>query len=197
MKSRVSIRRLALVCTVVLIGGFAIGYLAAYDRNPDNPEKSDVAEMVEEGNGQPSDNTIMDYVPEPRTTSDTRLIFKSSYSGCGHTVAEQQKLREELVGLDENEIHKHYPDWEVEKFHSEEVVLHRQIEGVCPGHYILGIENGYVAVYQTIDGGKRELIRVTDIPASILRLRDQERLREGMLLDSMEEVNQYLEDLGS
>ncbi|HOC09851.1 MAG TPA: hypothetical protein PKN88_10015, partial [Bacillota bacterium] len=71
------------------------------------------------------------------------------------------------------------------------------VEGACPGHYVLRMLSGYVAIYMTAENGEETLVEVTDIPVSILRLKDQQRLREGILLDSMEEVDQYLEDLGS
>ncbi len=199
MKYRVSIRRLALVCAVVLVGGFAIGYLVTYEKNPEKLQRpDDVTEMAEENNAQqPSDDAIMDYASEPTTTYDTRLIFKSFYSQCGHTVVERQDIPARMVGVDEHQMHGLYPDWEVEKFGRDEVILYRRREGACPEHYILKVENGYVAIYRTVDEGETEIVEVTDIPVSILRLKDQERLRQGMLLDNIEEVNQYLEDLGS
>jgi hypothetical protein len=198
VKSLYSVKKVAMVCSVVLVAAFGIGYLVTYERNPDGMQRPDAAETVDESTRRDiGDDTVADYVSKPKTTAVTRLIFKSYYSQCGHTVVERREIPAPMVGLSEDSILEHYPGWEVEKFEADEIALYRQVAGACPGHFILKEENGYIAIYETVDGGRELLIDITDIPVSILRLRDQQRLRQGMLLDSMEEVNRYLEDLGS
>jgi hypothetical protein len=123
--------------------------------------------------------------------------LKTLYKECGHIVVDRKDIPEQLAGLGEEELLEHYPGWEVEKFQGDEIILFRQVEGACPGHYVLRMLSGYVAIYMTAENDGETLVEVTDIPVSILRLKDQQRLREGILLDSMEEVDQYLEDLGS
>jgi hypothetical protein len=197
MKGLLSYKWIAVVCMTLLVVSFAIGYLVMNEKTPDMVQRPDEEGKTKEQEEQQTDNTYLDYVPEPVSTFQTRLLLKTFYKECGHTAVERQDIPEQLAGLGEEELLEHYPGWEAEKFQGDEIILFRQVEGACPGHYVLRMLSGYVAIYMTAENNEETLVEVTDIPVSILRLRDQQRLREGILLDSMEEVNQYLEDLGS
>lgn len=197
MKGLLSYEWIVVACMALLVISFAIGYLVMNQKTPDMVQRPDGEGTAREQEEQQTDNTYMDYVPEPVSSSQTRLLLKTFYKGCGHTAVERQDIPEQLAGLGEEELLEHYPGWEAEKFQGDEIILFRKVEGACPGHYVLRMLSGYVAIYMTAENGEETLVEVTDIPVSILRLRDQQRLREGILLDSMEKVNQYLEDLGS
>lgn len=197
MKGLLSYKWIVVACMALLVISFAIGYLVMNQKTPDMVQRPDGEGTAREQEEQQTDNTYMDYVPEPVSSSQTRLLLKTFYKGCGHTAVERQDIPEQLAGLGEEELLEHYPGWEAEKFQGDEIILFRKVEGACPGHYVLRMLSGYVAIYMTAENGEETLVEVTDIPVSILRLRDQQRLREGILLDSMDEVNQYLEDLGS
>jgi len=197
MKGLLSYKWIVVACMALLVISFAIGYLVMNQKTPDMVQRPDGEGTAREQEEQQTDNTYMDYVPEPVSSSQTRLLLKTFYKGCGHTAVERQDIPEQLAGLGEEELLEHYPGWEAEKFQGDEIILFRKVEGACPGHYVLRMLSGYVAIYMTAENGEETLVEVTDIPVSILRLRDQQRLREGILLDSMEKVNQYLEDLGS
>lgn len=197
MKGLLSPKKMVMVCTILLAAAFIIGYLAVNEENPDMVQRPDEEGTAKGQEEQQTDNTYMDYVPEPVSTIQTRLLLKTLYKGCGHIEVERRDIPEQLAGLGEEELLEHYPGWEVEKFQGDEIILFRQVEEACPGHYVLRMLSGYVAIYMTAENGGETLVEVTDIPVSILRLKDQQRLKEGILLDSMEEVDQYLEDLGS
>lgn len=197
MKGLLSYKWVAVVCIALLVVSFAIGYMVMNEKTPDMVQRPDAEGTAQRPEEQQTDNTYMDYVPEPVSTSQTRLLLKTFYNECGHTAVERQDIPEQLTGLGEEELLEHYPGWEAEKFQEDEIILFRQVEWACPGHYVLRMLSGYVAIYMTAENGNETLVEVTDIPVSILRLKDQQRLREGIFLDSMEEVNQYLEDLGS
>ena len=197
MKGLLSYKWIAVVCMTLLVVSFAIGYLVMNEKTPDMVQRPDEEGKAKGQEEQQTDNTYLDYAPEPVSNFQTRLLLKTFYKGCGHTAVERRDIPEQLAGLGEKELMEHYPDWEAEKFQSDEIILFKKVEGACPGHYVLRMLSGYVAIYMTAENGEETLVEVTDIPVSILRLRDQQRLREGILLDSMDEVNQYLEDLGS
>lgn len=197
MKSLSLLKRLAPVCVVALLAAFAAGYMTTRDTSPDMVQRPEEKEAAEENRVQPNNNAVMEYAPDIKTSPNARLILKTYHLRCGHTTVERQNIEGTLVDLDQEGLLGHYPGWEIEKFQSDEVILHRRVEGACPGHFLLKAENGYIAIFSIVEDGKEEISEVTDIPISILRLKDQQRLREGILLDSIEEVNQYLEDLGS
>ncbi len=59
--------------------------------------------------------------------------------------------------------------------------------------YLVGIEDGYVAVYKN---GRGTPERVTRIEAALLRRADEAMLRRGIPAEDMSEVLSLLEDLG-
>lgn len=197
MKGLFSVKGLALAFSAVLVGAFIIGYLLVNEKDAEKLQRPEVNETAQEEPKDSGDDTMTNYVSQPTTTTNTRLIFKTLYSECGHTVLERQAISNRMTGLTRSQILQHYPDWEIESFQGQEVVFYRRMEGACPGHYLLKEQDGYITIYRTGEEGELELIRMTDIVVSILRFRDQQRLRDGILLDDMEEVNRYLEDLGS
>ncbi|HZJ76728.1 MAG TPA: BofC C-terminal domain-containing protein [Oscillospiraceae bacterium] len=133
--------------------------------------------------------------------NDTELIYKTLHTQCEDTVEEVQKPEPELIGLNKDGFEKYLienqQDWEIESFSKEKIVLSRQANKVCPSHYLVIVDNGYITIYKYNEDGSRELVEQTDIPINILPVMDQEKLRKGILLDTKKEVNQLLEDYGS
>jgi hypothetical protein len=198
MNRFVQVKNLAFFCTVLLIGGFIIGYVATLEGKPDKLHKLDVSELEHEEQIENNrEEVTVDQTAGNRISLNTRLIFQTRYSECGHTVVERKEVPTEIVDFDEHGVKEYYQPWEIKEFSNEEIVLTRQVEGICPKHYLLGVQDGYIAVYEFGENGKPVLKEITDIPISILRLNDQHRLRKGILLDSIEEVNQFLEEFSS
>jgi len=197
MNRFVRMKELAFLCTVLLIGGFVIGYLTMSEKKPDKLQKPDISEIGNAEELGDNQDLAVDKSGSDRVSPNTKLIFKSIYSECGHTVVERKDVPEEIVGFDEEELAGYYQLWHIERFTKDEVDLVRRIEGICPKHYLLGVQDGYIALYEFSEDGKPVLKEITDTPISILRLNDQQRLRKGILLDNMTEVNQLLEEFGS
>lgn len=197
MKGSAALKKIIPVFVFLLIGAFVLSYYFANEKEPRSLQRPETKKPIEEKGEGLKDDTVMDYVSKPRINSDTRLILKTLYTQCGNTVIDRHEINGSLVGLDKEGLLRHYPGWTVEKFEGEEVILSTKVEGPCPGHYVLRANNGYIAIYKIAEEGDEVFVENTDIPLSILRLRDQDRIRKGLLLGDIEEVNRYLEDFGS
>lgn len=197
MKGISLFKKITPILALILLGAFVLGYHFTNEKEPHRLQRPERVIELEKDSEDIKDDTAMDYISEPKITPDTRLIFKTTYLRCGHTVIDRKTVKESLVGLNRKELLKLYPDWSVEKFENEEVILCIHKESACPGHYVLRAEEDCVAIYEIVEGGQEVFIETTDIPLSILRLGDQHRIRQGLLLDNIDEVNRYLEDLGS
>lgn len=131
----------------------------------------------------------------------TQLVYKTFYTQCEHTIEENEKPSTQLIGLNkdglEEYLKKDQSDWEVESFSKEEVILRKQINKVCSDHYLVSVNKGYITVYKYYENSNKKLVDQTDIPINILPVVDQEKLLKGILLETMEEVNQLLEDYSS
>lgn len=196
MRRFTKLKNIAFMCSVLLIGGFVIGFVLTYEGRLDKLHKLDISELGENERIESKEMSV-DHISTYRMTTDTRLIFKTLYTECGDTVVERKEVPAEIVDFDRQMLEDYYAIWEIEQFSSEEVILTREIEGISPDHYLLGVQDSYVAVYEFGEDGKPILKEITDIPLSILRLNDQHRLRNGILLDSIKEVNQFLEEFSS
>lgn len=133
---------------------------------------------------------------------ETQLIYKTLYTQCEDIITEEvQSPTLELVGLNkdgfEEYLIRNQLDWEIESFTKEKVVLLKQINKICPNHYLVSVNKGYITIYKYDEDGNKELIKQTDIPINILPIMDQEKLQKGILVNTEKEVNQLLEDYSS
>lgn len=131
---------------------------------------------------------------EEKISPDANLIMKKCYKNCKHVITEKNKIPEELVNLNEIEFKEKYNDWELEGFSSKEIVIKKEIEGICNEHYILKEKDGYIAIY-TIDERENESLKeITDISISYLTNTDLIEIKNGIRAIGKEELNSLLED---
>ncbi len=132
---------------------------------------------------------------------DTELIYKTLYTQCEDIIEDKQEAKSELIGLNKDGFKeyliKNQIDWEIESFSKENVVLLKQVNKTCPNHYLLSVNKGYIAIYKFNEDSTKELIENTDIPINILPNVDQEKLQKGILVNTMKEINELLEDFSS
>jgi hypothetical protein len=124
---------------------------------------------------------------------DAVLQTVTVYMSCGHEGVGEGPVLSDIVGLNEKQLMEKYPQWRVDEFKPDKVVLIREIGGYCPNHFVIREDNGMVAVYDT--AGK--LLRDTGIPLDILPGIVQDQIKEGIVVNSQEEVNAILENLDS
>ncbi|MFW5649411.1 MAG: BofC C-terminal domain-containing protein [Candidatus Alkaliphilus sp. MAG34] len=132
---------------------------------------------------------------------ETQLVYKTLYTQCEDIIEEVQRPAFELVGLNKDGLEEYLIenqlDWEIESFTKERVALLKQVNKVCPNHYLVSVNKGCIAIYKYDEDGNKELVMQTDIPVNILPILDQEKLQKGILVNTRTEVNQLLEDYSS
>ena len=77
------------------------------------------------------------------------------------------------------------------------MVLRRTVEGNSHERYIVGVKNGYVAVFYEEEQNGVSLKEQTNIPVSSLDEEEQKRLAEGILVVGKDRLAQVLQDYGS
>ena len=87
-----------------------------------------------------------------------------------------------------------YNEWELKKFTQDEVVLYREINGLCNEHYIIKDDAGYVKIFTINQNGEEELVESTLIAVQYLPEADVSELKQGIKVYGMEEVNKIIED---
>lgn len=131
----------------------------------------------------------------------TKIVYRTRYTQCHSVVDEVKEPDENMLGLKEASLKALMASigspWQVVRFSGEEVILFQSKDQICPQHYVVSHQDGYIAVYQYDQEGERQLMEKTAIPISMLPQVDQEKLTRGILLKSMDEVTQLLEDYSS
>lgn len=136
---------------------------------------------------------------ENRITPNTFIEERIHYKECGHLVSNVYLAKENYVNMTKEEfseyIYNNSPELSVISFSNVKIVLWGEKHHLCKDHYIIGVENGKIAIYNIDDQGERVLEKIfEDYPIDLLREVDQERLLEGIVIDSKEELSDILEN---
>lgn len=140
------------------------------------------------------ENTVKANTQEEKTSPNCSITTQTYYKNCGHTKSEYANLPQNLVNLTENEIQEKYPEYEIESFASNEIVLYQEKEGECGEHYMVKDKEGTVVVYQILEDGSQNEIEATGISTEYLPETDKINMKNGIQVNGRQELNQLIED---
>ena len=178
-------------CIVFFIMSFYFGYqlmdLAIEDKN-----------IVEEQN-HIGDQGIEIVKEENRISPNTFIEERTHYKECGHVISNSQLAQNEVVNLTREEYEEYlsttYSNLRLVSFSNVKIVVFGERNHLCQEHYIIGEQNGYIAIFNIDENGARLPYKsFTDYPLSILLDIDQDKLREGIIVNSEEELSEILEN---
>jgi len=173
------------ILAVIIVIGFSYGYLKTFLSITEPKENNDVKNAEHE----------VIQIPEIRLKAGARLIYTTYYIKCNDEIIEEKIIDEKLIGCTKSQLEQLENDWEITNFTPEEVSLTRQINDICPNHYFIGIQDGYVTLFQGIPGIKSILIEQTDILADTLREDDRLILEKGLIIKDEQEFLKIREGL--
>ena len=131
---------------------------------------------------------------ETKVSPNAELVIKKYYKECGHTTEEKRNVANDMVNKTQEEIEKLYPDYKVESFFNNKIVLIKEEEGQCDEHYIVRDENSNIMIYKILSDGKEEIYQNTGISTEYLPERDKISLRDGIKVFGRENLNSIIED---
>ncbi len=146
--------------------------------------------------GDTSNLVIDNDEKEYKTDFDTDLIFKYNYVDEGYNEIEEKPLNINMNGLTIEEIEKIYDDWEITSYNEKEIHLEKDIKTIDESKYLIGIDNGYVSVFENVDG-ELVLYMKTNKLASSLYDNDLLLLNEGIKVKNNSELLKVLADFES
>ena len=134
-------------------------------------------------------------------SKETTLVYKILYTQCQSVIEKMEQPSLELIGLNEKGFEEYlkqnHPNWEIESFSKKDIIVIKRENKICPNHYVISVNEGYIAIYKYDEDGTKSLVDQTEIPINLLPTVDQEKLQRGILVETMEDVNQLLEDYSS
>ncbi len=131
---------------------------------------------------------------EEKVSYNASFALKKYYNECGHFKFQYSELPIELVNLSREEVEEAYPDWDVEEFSSNNVVLSQKINNVCDEHYVLKLVDDSIDIYHVGASGELELYKSTDISGDYLTSTDVSNLESGIYVYGMGNLNSAIED---
>ncbi len=206
-------KRRLLVAVVFLLlasAAFLIGYffntdVTDYSDSPQKPKSANLQipdslinptadrKPYEEVHADSSSQIEPDMQESSLDIPNTQLIFRTYYNSCDHTSEKAVKTAEDEVDMDEGQLEAKYPGWDVTGFSPPVVELSRRINTYCPRHYIIGVADGFIAVYVYDENGQKVLQEKTDISVKTLTPEDQRALSSGIVTDTEEQKEQTIE----
>ena len=97
---------------------------------------------------------------ETKVSPNAELVIKKYYKECGHTTEEKRNVANDMVNKTQEEIEKLYPDYKVESFFNNKIVLIKEnlIVLLFPEKFIISL---YILLINTV-------ILLTDIKLIII-----------------------------
>ena len=178
-----------LFCFVLFLGSFIFGY-TMMKRSSEDP-------LAVERNSQVEDMEIIQ--EEDRISPNTVIELEIIYKKCNHAITKLAELDDILINMTEEEYRKYmeenFPNVRIVSFSSREIRLEEERDHICPNHYIVGEADGKVAIYKIDENGERYVYKIfSDYPISLLKEVDRKRLKEGIIVNSEEELSDVLEN---
>lgn len=127
--------------------------------------------------------------------NDCAVVQTMRFTRCQHQVTRRVQISQACVGLDREAIEKVYKDWQLDTFSEKEITMSRDIELYCPLHYVLmANESGGLSVYQNRFGDAMAWLEDISGQMSAYSEEIQEKLLRGIGYDSMDELQNALQN---
>lgn len=146
---------------------------------------------------QLEEQTIAASVDTGRITPSTKMVYEYYYTEDGVTQTLEDVPPYFLLDMTLEDMKKVYTDWQIVSFSSKEVVMRKTVEAKSNEQYIIGEQNGYVAVFYKEPQHGIILHEITNTPLSALPLEERERLQEGISVIGDENLSKILSDYTS
>ena len=195
-KKRSSKIPILLIAILTLVGGFYMGkILEKEDRN------TPVTKTVQAEEEKKVEIEVVNKKDEILVDKNAVLKITTKYDKCEHVETTENPVSKDIIGLSEAEfkeyMKKNYSKFKLLSFKSKEINLLKEIDSYCDKHYEIGEDNGYIIIYKYDEKGNKNIVEKTEFSTTALPSIDQEQIKSGLILNSLEELNERLEDFGS
>lgn len=189
-------KKIYILFVALFVVSFGIGYFVMDDFVADT--NIQIAEKpVEELHENIPDVEIIK--EENRITPNTFAEERIHYKECGHLDTNVYIVDEEWVNLNEDELrdylHVNSHNLDLISFSNVKVVLWGEKNHLCKEHYVIGEKNGNIAIFTIGENGQRILDReFSEYPINFLIEMDQQRIKEGIVVNSEDELSNMLQN---
>lgn len=189
--------RILVVCIVVLLMTLGIYLGTEYiektelkDRVVDVVSEDDVKIYVD------NNNSVMEKEEQQEDNANFTVTYVDVYSECGH----RKEKYVNYINGDKKKITEEVEQDNIYSLVGEEdgiLIFERIYQGMCGDHYKLKIENQKIVVYKINTKGKYELYQTLEIDINTIREDIKSQLEQEVVVDSLDELFIFLEDIES
>lgn len=131
---------------------------------------------------------------DEKLSPNARFAIKEYYDECGHFNFKYYQLPSEIVNMTRQEIEDHYDEYEVEEFENNNLVLSKEINGLCNEHFFVTLGDRHIEVMKLNSDGSFAPYQETDISREYLPEEDVKQLEEGIYVYGSGKINSVIED---
>ena len=128
---------------------------------------------------------------------DTKIVYQYFYIRDRVTKESSEMAPDFLQGLDKEQLESVYDGWQIVLFSPETVILRCSLDGLSSETYILGEQDGFLAVFYEDAQKVIRMKEMTEVPLSALAEEDARKIREGVRVTGEENLAKMLADLTS
>ena len=134
--------------------------------------------------------------PSATITAGTVFRYETVYQD-GQVEQSQELAPYFLQGKDQAYLAAQFLDWQIVSFSADEVVMRRTLSQTSGESYIIGEQDGYVAVFYTEPVNGSRLKEVTSTPLAALSPAEQDKIKQGIPVEGNDQLALYMQDYGS
>ena len=131
---------------------------------------------------------------EEKISPNCLITLKRYYDECQHTINEYLDIPKDLVNGTKSDLQREYPNWEIQKYSNNEIILYKEFNSNCGQHFVLRDVDGKINIYKINENNEEELYEKTEISVEYLTETDKIEIQNGIRVNGIEELNQLIED---
>lgn len=132
---------------------------------------------------------------------DITVVYEDFYSLCEETVEKEEVYYSTtLAKVKENELKKQEKEdvkYSIVEEGEDLLVFKRTLQTNCPNHFRIKLENSNITIYRKLTDKEFEIYKKLSVSEGMIREELKERLKEGVDVNSKEELNLFIEDVES
>lgn len=194
----------ALGSLIIIAASFLTGFLVSKNYSVKKP-------IQIQGDTSETDDPEIDFKPvaampdspidtadtADKITASTKMIYEYYYIGDGVVEKTEELSPYFLIDLTKENVQDLFSEWIVASFTPDEVVMRKYLDGSSNQYYIVGIHDGFIAVFYAAEIDGTTLKEITDTPVAALPMEEQARLKSGIHVLGQDALVKVLEDYSS
>ena len=192
-----------IILTCVVLAFIALSY--GYFLNENKPEKQivdindDVVKDPIQENAQEVNTSETDL--SNKVKEDALIVFNTYYVKTGEIITREVEIPHDAVGMTlsefKNYVEINFDDYTIRSISSEYAKLFRQVNGYNPNYHVIKSDEDRILIYIINEDGEYIYLDDTGLTTANLGEADKDKLKEGIVVETIEEVYNIIEDFSS